>query len=130
MYYLESDSNAILASCQFLQNIVFVFNCFETMVNMEILMSNQGYFHIIETIFDYLDNDSICHCKLVNSKWYLFITNNVCYHRRKLKRITEFHLDKSWFEIHQEWGYLIDSVYKGYIEWIILLILSKRTTFL
>ena len=58
---------------------------------MNSLITNPGFRHIANEIFENLDNLSLLKCLQVSTIWYDFLCQNVLCHRRKLGKQIEFH---------------------------------------
>ena len=58
---------------------------------MNSLITNPGFRHIVNEIFENLDNLSLLKCLQVSTIWYDFLCQNVLCHRRKLGKQIEFH---------------------------------------
>ena len=58
---------------------------------MNSLITNPGFSHIANEIFENLDNLSLLKCLQVSTIWYDFLCQNVLCHRRKLGKQIEFH---------------------------------------
>ena len=68
------------------------------------LLTSQGFSHIGLQIFKNLDDQSLCKCRLVCSKWYVFITREKFWRQRIIQRALSIEYFKS-----DEWRDIFDD---------------------
>ena len=82
---------------------------------MELFINNPGFVHISASIFESLDNQSLCKSRLVCKNWLWFID------QRKFiwKRCLQIKIDqvKPWLETNQDWAKIIENIFdSGTVE--------------
>ena len=82
---------------------------------MDLFINNPGFLHISASIFESLDNQSLCKSRLVCKNWLWFID------QRKFiwKRCLQIKIDqvKPWLETNQDWAKIIENIFdSGTVE--------------
>ena len=72
------------------------------------LFIGSGFAHIGSDIFQYLDNHSLCQCRLVCANWARFISSERFWHRRIIQRGKKSRLCQS-DEWHQVFSNFADT---------------------
>ena len=88
-----------------------VFNSKSDKMEYYKLICTQGFAHIAQQIFDYLDFRTLITARTVCKSWQTFIDNEFSfYESKKLSEVTKLSLDFTTSEITQEWTQIIKDV--------------------
>ena len=82
---------------------------------MDLFINNPGFLHISASIFESLDNQSLCKSRLVCKNWLWFINQRKFIWKRCLKiKIDQV---KPWLETNQDWAKIIENIFdSGTVE--------------